>query len=172
MISPLSTGLLARWSARHPWIVIAVWVVLLGVAAYAATGLGDALTAEDMDFTNTPESVRGSQLIEQRLRGPEPSVETVIVRVDVGHRRRPGIQGGRYSKVEGDLSAMKATVAGVGDYYAAAALDERAAAAMVSADRHTVLIPVTLTPKGAADNALGAAFVAPWRARPRPVSPC
>jgi len=159
MISPLSTGLLARWSARHPWIVIAVWIVMLGVAAYAATGLGDALTAEDMDFTNTPESVVGSQLIEQRLRGPEPSVETVIVRSPSVTADDPAFKAA-VQKVEGDLAALKGTVAGVGDYYAAAAVDARAAAPMVSADRHTVLIPVTLTPSGASDRASGEAFVA------------
>ncbi len=167
MISPLSTGLLARWSARHPWIVIAVWVVLLGAAAYAATGLGDALTAEDMDFTNTPESVQGSQLIEQRLRGPEPSVETVIVRATGATADDPAFKA-VVRKVEADLTAMKATVAGVGDYYAVAALDERAASAMVSADRRTVLIPVTLTPKGAADKSLGAAFVASVKSQAAP----
>jgi len=158
MISPLSTGLLARWSARHPWIVIGVWVALMGAAAYAATGLSDALTAEDMDFTNTPESVLGSRLMDQRLGGPEPSVETVIVRATSATADDPAFQA-LVRKVEGDLLAQKATVAGVADYYAVAALDEKAAAAMVSADRHTVLIPVTLTPKGAADNSLGAAFV-------------
>jgi RND superfamily putative drug exporter len=151
MISPLSTGLLARWSARHPWIVIAVWVVLLGAAAYAAT----------------PESVQGSQLIEQRLRGPEPSVETVIVRATGATADDPAFQA-VVRKVEADLTAMKAAVAGVGDYYAVAALDKRAASAMVSADRHTVLIPVTLTPKGAADKSLGAAFVAAVKSQATP----
>lgn len=159
MFPSLSTGRLAGWSARHPWVVIAVWVVLLGVAGYAATGLGDVLTAQDMDFTNTPESVVGSQLIEQRLRGAEPSVETVMVQSTSATADDPAFQA-TVHKVEGDLAAMESTVAGVADYYAVAALDQRAAAAMVSVDRHTVLIPVTLTPRGASDGALGEEFVA------------
>ena len=54
MPSPLSTGRLARWCARHPWLVVGVWAALIVGAAFASTGLGDALTALDMDFTNNP----------------------------------------------------------------------------------------------------------------------
>src|SRR5664279_2357074 len=80
MRKPPFTGTLARTCARRPWLVVGVWVVLLALASVSATGLGEVLTAGEMEFVNRPESVQGAQLLEQRMRGPEPQGETVIVR--------------------------------------------------------------------------------------------
>ena len=54
MFEALSTEALARTSARRPWLVIAVWVVLLlsGVAL-RATIFEDGVTTQ-FNFTNTP----------------------------------------------------------------------------------------------------------------------
>ena len=70
-----STAGLARVSARRPWFVVAVWVVLLVLAGVAATGLGDAFTTE-ADFTNQPESVRADDLLEAAAaRRPGPAAD-------------------------------------------------------------------------------------------------
>src|SRR3990170_7396397 len=76
----LSTEALARSSARRPWVVIGVWVLILLVSFVLIFNfLGSALT-NDSDFANTPESKRGRELLRDRLRGPERINEVVIVR--------------------------------------------------------------------------------------------
>lgn len=61
-MKPLSTGALARASARHPWRVLALWLAILVLAVVAASGLGDALTSST-NFTNKPESQVGADLL-------------------------------------------------------------------------------------------------------------
>ena len=69
----------ARRSARRPWITIGVWVIFLVVGiVLVGSLLGDALTTTFV-FTNTPESQRGVDLIEERLRGPFSTNEVIIV---------------------------------------------------------------------------------------------
>ncbi|MCH8087645.1 MAG: MMPL family transporter [Chloroflexi bacterium] len=72
----VSTQALARGSSRHPWKVIVAWVLVfvLGLVLIANL-LGDALTT----FTNNPESKRGFDLLEERLRGPRRANEIIIV---------------------------------------------------------------------------------------------
>ncbi len=79
MHSLFSTGGLAKASARHPWRIMGMWSILIACAAVAVMGLGGVLTTEST-FLNTPESVKGSELLEARLRGKELTTETVIVR--------------------------------------------------------------------------------------------
>ncbi|MCH8088764.1 MAG: MMPL family transporter [Chloroflexi bacterium] len=75
----VSTQALARGSSRHPWKVIVAWVLVfvLGMVLIANL-LGDALTTE-FNFTNNPESKRGFDLLEERLRGPRRANEIIIV---------------------------------------------------------------------------------------------
>lgn len=71
---------LARASSRHPWRVIAVWVLIvvsMGLASQAF--LADALTT-DIDFTNQPESKRAMQLIERNVTGEQQDSEFFIVK--------------------------------------------------------------------------------------------
>src|SRR5215217_5795181 len=72
---------IARSCARHPWRVIAARVIVLVAAGFSASGLGDALTTST-NFTGKLESQKGAELLEHRLRGPQPVSETVIVRSD------------------------------------------------------------------------------------------
>jgi RND superfamily putative drug exporter len=71
---------LARVSARHPWKVVGAWAVVL-VASFVLIGMfmADAVTNE-ANVTNRPESVRGMELLEDRLRGEQPINEAVVVR--------------------------------------------------------------------------------------------
>ena len=56
MRNRLSTGALARRSARQPWLTIGAWLGALVAAGFLIMSfLGDALTTE-ADVTTTPES--------------------------------------------------------------------------------------------------------------------
>ena len=139
-----STAWLARVCARHSWIVVGVWVVILALAAVSATGLGGALTAKELEATNEPEAVRGEILLQERLRGPEPEMETVIIRSETLTVDRPEFQAvvGQTSEA---LSQLTSIVASAPTYYQLEAMGMPAAASMVSADGHSTIIPVTLT---------------------------
>jgi RND superfamily putative drug exporter len=139
-----STAGLARISARRPWFVVAAWVVLLVLAGVAATGLGDAFTTEG-DFTGRPESVRADDLLEQRLREGQDSAvtETVIVRSETITVDDPAFRR-VVERTAADLRALPDAVAGVTTYYDLAAAGAPEAAGLVSADRRTTLVPVTL----------------------------
>ncbi len=78
----LSTEGLARASSRRPWVTIGAWAAALVVSFFIVGALlEDALTTE-FEFTNSPESERAFVLLEERLRGPTPANEAVIVRSD------------------------------------------------------------------------------------------
>jgi RND superfamily putative drug exporter len=140
----LSTAGLARASARRPWLVVAVWVVVLVLAGVVASGLGDALTTEG-DFTNAPESVRADDLLRDRLRaGQDPPVaETVIVYAETLTVDDPAFRQ-VVEQTAADLRAVPEVVTGVTTYYDALAVDAPDASGLVSADRHATLIAVTL----------------------------
>ena len=72
------TQSLARGSGRRPWRTVIVWVLAL-VAAVALTSqlLGDALTSS-ITFTDEPESITASNLIEE-VKGEPTDTEFVVV---------------------------------------------------------------------------------------------
>jgi uncharacterized membrane protein YdfJ with MMPL/SSD domain len=150
-----STAGLARFSSRHPWYIVGLWVILLVLAGVAATGLGDALTTEG-DFTNRPESVRADDLLKERMRNGQdhPVTETVIVRSETTTVDDPAFQQ-VVAQTAAGLRAIPEIVANVTTYDEAVAAGAPDAAQMVSADRHTALIAVTLVGDidTAADNA-------------------
>jgi RND superfamily putative drug exporter len=139
-----STARLARFSARHPWYIVAIWCVLLALAVGAATGLGDALTNEG-DFTNRPESVRADDLLKDRLRGgqDQPVTETVIVHSDSATVDDAAFRQ-TVEQTAVRLRALPAVVSNVTTFYEADAAGAPESAQLVSADRHTALMPVTL----------------------------
>jgi putative drug exporter of the RND superfamily len=140
----LSTAGLARASARRPWLVVAAWLVLLVLAGVAATGLGDAFTTEG-DFTGQPESVQADDLLAERLRSgqDEPVSETVIIHSDTATIGDPAFKQ-VVEQTAADLRALPEIIADVIVYYDAIRAGVPDAAALVSADEHTMLVPVTL----------------------------
>lgn len=139
-----STAGLARISARRPWIVVSVWLVLLILAGVAATGLDDAFTSNGV-FTNRPESVRADDLLAQRMLDgqDDPLTETVIIRsetltVDTSEFQQV------VEQTATDLRALPQVVASVTTYYDTVAAGSPADTLLVSADRHTTLVAVTL----------------------------
>ena len=78
-ISPES---LALRSARHPLTTIALWVLTFVVAVALYLSLfGDAITTQFI-FTNTPESQRGVDLMEELRGAPISTNEVLIVQSD------------------------------------------------------------------------------------------
>ena len=76
----LSAAGLARGSARHPWVIIGIWVVVLVVfLGLAVTRLSDALTTE-FKLANNADSAVADRLIEERLTDPPKTNEIVIIR--------------------------------------------------------------------------------------------
>src|SRR3989304_1243193 len=80
MALSLSPRALSRASARHPWKVVAVWAAIFVISiGLTSAFLSDALTTE-ADAPNSPDSKVGWALLEQRLRGPTPVNEAVVIR--------------------------------------------------------------------------------------------
>ena len=137
-LSLLSTEGLARASARRPWFVVGTWAAVI-VASIVAIGalLASGLTTE-VSLTNDPESQRAENLLEDRLRGPEPTNEIVIVRSETATVDDPQFQ----ATVEGlyaDISALgPEIVAGGTNFY------QSNDPSLVSEDRHTTILPFAM----------------------------
>ena len=146
MASLVSTAGLARASARRPWFVVGAWIATLVAAIVIQGVLGDSTTTE-FNFSNNPEAVRGLNLIEDSgLRGGDPVRETVIVRAEGTTVDDPAFQ----QRVEQTAAALRARTdliipESVVSYYEARAAGAPEAEGLVSADRRTTLIPVSLT---------------------------
>ncbi|MCH7482651.1 MAG: MMPL family transporter [Chloroflexi bacterium] len=138
LASRLSTRSLARASARHPWRTVVIWIGVIAVAVgLNAAFLQDGLTTE-FTFSTAPESVRGARLLEERLRGPRPINEVIVV---------------RSSSLIVDDDAFEATVTGLFDDVMALGPDVVESGVnyyqfrlpnFISDDRHTVIIPFVM----------------------------
>ncbi len=139
----LGTGRLADFSARRPWWVIGLWLVLLAAAIAGFPGLSHALTASEMQFLNSPESAKGQKLLEQKVSGNSADVETLLI-----HSDRYTVDDSAFRQVVQQSSAAVTSkteaVQSAFDYYQVATLDPSSAQAMVSSDRHSTFIYVTL----------------------------
>jgi putative drug exporter of the RND superfamily len=137
-LSVFSTKTLARVSARRPWTIVGIWVFVI-VASIAAIGvlLSGALTT-DVSLTNDPESQRAESLLEDNLRGPEPTNEVVIVRsnsVTVDDPQFRQVVEGVYGKI----SALGPGIIAKGtNFY------QSNDPSLVSADRHTTILPFVM----------------------------
>ncbi|HET7034390.1 MAG TPA: ISAs1 family transposase [Thermomicrobiaceae bacterium] len=143
MSALFSTSGLARACARHPWRVIASWVVVLLLALIAARGLSQALTSK-VSFTGTPESREGALLLQSGFGTSDRLTETVVVHSDRLTVDDPAFQQ-VVQQTTAALRGMSDVVGSAVNLYEARAAGSPQAAALVSADRHTTLIPVTLS---------------------------
>ncbi|MEZ4573000.1 MAG: MMPL family transporter, partial [Thermomicrobiales bacterium] len=128
--------------ARHPWRVLGVWLLILVAAGVAASGIGGALTTTS-NFSNTPESLKGQQLLKDRLTGDTPVTETVIVTSSTATVDDPAFKD-VVEKATSDLLALSGVVESASNVYQVEQSDPATAADLVSADRHTTIVPVTL----------------------------
>ncbi len=130
------TARVARFSARWRWYVLAAWTALVVVAGVLAFDIGDVLTTDDSIASNV-ESERAQVLLEERLRGPEVPLEYVVVRARGGT-----VDGPAFAALTGDLLARIRALEGT--VLSAVGYHETGHEGLVSADRRTTLIPVTL----------------------------
>ena len=135
------TGPLARVCARRPWFVVGAWLLLLLFGVFFARDLGDVVNS-NFGFYFTPESVKGSHLIEDRLRGPKLASEIVMVQSPDKTVDDPAFEsfvGGLLSDIR-DLKSKDGSpaVASVTSFY------EARYAALVSADRYLTILPVSM----------------------------
>jgi RND superfamily putative drug exporter len=148
----LSTAGLARISAHHPWRTVAAWVALL-VLAVVVQAVRPADTTTDVGLLNNPEAQQGWALLEEHgIRAERGGTETLIVRSATLTVDDPAFR----ATVQRATDAFRAdtdVVAGVVNYYELGAQDPETAAGLVSADRKTTIIPVTLA--GSLDDAIG-----------------
>ena len=143
MAVSLSPRRLARSSAERPRRVVALWVLLFAFAGVvSALWLGDALTSE-ISFTNDPESIRGEQLLSDRMPGQADQVsETVIVRSESAT-----VDDAAFERVVQDVTASLRGVEGISlfNVYEAEANGDPMAAGLVSADGRATLLPIAFT---------------------------
>jgi putative drug exporter of the RND superfamily len=136
----LSTGEIARRSARRPWLVILAWVLALVVAGVAATQLRTTVEGE---FTNGAESVQAANLIEERLRGELQVVETVIVRSPTGTVNSAEFRA-HVEEVRAELLGLNELVTGVVTHYDLAEAGVPGVDSMVAANERGLLLQVSM----------------------------
>ena len=134
------TETLARISARRPWLMIALWVILVVVGGALSSQLLDSATTTELGLGGRAESEQAAELLETRLRGgPEPVTEIVIIQSDSLTVDDPAFQ----EKVESifvDVGALVPDVVTAAQHYYLAN-DE----SLVSQDRRTTIMPVVMT---------------------------
>ncbi len=136
---------LASKSARRPWTTICVWLAGLAISGVLITTLLGSALVTQIDVTNNPESKQADTLIKERLATPKKTTvdETVIVRSNTltvdDPRFEQAVQG-----LTTELIALGDGVVEGGVNYYMTRME-----ALVSPDRHSTLIPITM-PLGAA----------------------
>ena len=145
MASRLSTRSIASASARHPWRTVLVWAVVIAAAVgLNATYLEDALTTS-FEFSNDPASVRAERLLQDRLRGPRPLNEIILVRSDELTVDDEAFEA-TVTKLFDDVTALGDDVIKSGANYYQLGLPD-----FVSGDRHTTILPFVMA--GTVDEA-------------------
>jgi RND superfamily putative drug exporter len=130
------TGGLARLSARRPWTTLGIWVLIVGGATWATTGIGDVLTQEQ-DLLVETESEQAQTLIDEarEAAGVEVAMQEFVL---VTSDRAAGVD---------DPDVQRATATLVDDLRAAehvAGVVGPQEGAPVSTDRTIGMIQVTL----------------------------
>jgi RND superfamily putative drug exporter len=144
MASLSSTARLARLCASYPWPTVIAWVVAL-ILAIVIQGVVPVNTTTDVTLLNHPESQQGWDLIEEHgIREERRGTETIIVQSANATIDDPAFRQ-TVQRVTDAFRADTEVVAAAVDYYELNARSPEAAAGLVSADRKTTILPVTLT---------------------------
>ncbi len=143
----ISPQTLARASSHHPWRTLLLWIVLVVMmGAISGRLLAGALT-QDISFTNNPESIRAQKIIDSKLtEGKKPkSTEFFIIQ----SKSLTVDQAGFKSEVQKVQQQIKDQAAGIlssqpVSYYDLASAAPAQAAALVSANQKSTLLPVSV----------------------------
>ncbi len=141
------TESLARISARRPWLTIAAWVVVLLIGFVLIDRLLGSATTTEPRLTGNIESNRAEDLLEERLRGPKPVLEVVVVQSESLTVDDPAFR----ERVEALFAKIEALPPGVvtaaQHYYQGsdAPVAIQPPESLVSADGRTTILPLILT---------------------------
>ena len=134
------TEFLARFSARRPLLVLTLWAVLTLVAGAISIKLLDSATTTELKLTGGAESEIAGRLLEERLRGPEPLIELVVVQSDDVTVDDPEFE----AKVQSVFESIVLVSLGGGAVTAGRSYYQDDDESLVSADRSATIIQVVL----------------------------
>lgn len=142
-----SIARLARASGTHPWRVVGFWIILTILSLVVVTNPGMDLTSE-FTFRTEPESMKGFHLLEERMGLDSPYTETVVITSETLTVDDPAFQetvAAVTQSLRDTPELVNTDPAMLFNYYELQGIGmTEPAERMVSADRHTTLIPVTL----------------------------
>ena len=133
------TEFLARVSSRKPLLTIALWLLVALIGGALSGSLLESGTTTEFRMGGGAESVRAARLLEDRLRGPEPITETVIVQSESLTVDDPAFRE-RVETLYEEIIALGSDQVTLGQHYYQ--LNNEA---LVSPDRTTTLIPLALS---------------------------
>jgi RND superfamily putative drug exporter len=142
----LNPEIVARSSSRHPWRTVGIWLVFIAAMGYlSSTLLGDVLT-QDIEFTNSPESVKAENLLTEKFPGADQNENTVffVLGSETLTVDDPAFQ----ERVTDLTSAIEAlgddVIAAPPTSYLDVPPEQVPASGLVSQSQHFALIPVPL----------------------------
>lgn len=142
------TEALARISARRPWLIIVLWVVLVVIGVLLIRSVLDSATTTELRLGGGVDSQRAAELLETRLRGgPEPITEIVIVQSDTLTVDDAAFRE-TVESVFASIAALGPEVVTVAQHYYQSG-DE----SLLSQNRQTTIMPVVMT--GTLEEATG-----------------
>ena len=145
------TERLARVSARKPFVIIAIWAVIAIIAGGFAvdaemapgpkplTDILDKATTTEFRLGSSAESERAERLLEDKLRGPKPVSEIVIVQSESHTVDTPEFRAKVEEVYNEVLSLGSETVTPAPHYYLTND------PTLVSVDRRTAIMPLVIT---------------------------
>lgn len=136
-----------RWGtavARHAWLTLLVWGLLLPVALLGAGRFTASLATGDATIDGSP-SQQAAQLIAERFPDLPPETDVAVLHSDRLDYDAPPFQ----ALVQATLARFRAI-----DQVSAVTDPAQAPDRLVSADRHTVLVPIAIRGDAAARQAL------------------
>ncbi|MDQ3657620.1 MAG: MMPL family transporter, partial [Chloroflexota bacterium] len=133
---------LAGVSARHPWRTLLAWVVLLGVVTLLGNTFSGPMTGEGSGFTTDPDSQVGLELIDEHFGEDTRTSETIVVHSETFTVDDPEFQQVVTNTVA-SLEPWSADIAELANYYDLVATGAPEAEGLVSADRNSLIVPLT-----------------------------
>ncbi|MCL6105751.1 MAG: MMPL family transporter [Actinobacteria bacterium] len=134
-----STGRLAAGCGRRPRLAIGLWLAIAAISLLVVSRLLSGALTNEFSFTNNPDSQQVKNLLSRRLHQPEKIDEVVIVSSKQYTVDQPQFFN-VVKKLGGDIIGLgPGLISGGISYY------QTHNQSMVSADRHTTIIPLVMS---------------------------
>ncbi|MGC4193190.1 MAG: MMPL family transporter [Thermomicrobiales bacterium] len=139
----VSPGRIAGVSARHPWRTIGLWVALLAVLMVASGVFGGNQNQQAAGFSNRPESQVAQDLMDSHFGKDDRASDTIVFHSDSLTVDDPAFRE-VVDRTETNLKqSWGGDLAEVQNFYTMNGAPE--ANDLISADRHSMLMPVVFT---------------------------